>query len=211
MSTNISYAITVCNEYQELQDLMSVLLKNIDLNIDEIVVLHDISKNDNRIIEFCNNHQNYGNIRYINDTFDNHFANWKNKFKNICSKDYIFQIDADEIPNEFLLQNIKTVLFSNPAIELYWVPRENYVTGITEEHINKWSWQKDSLNRINFPDYQARLFKNLSHIQWKNPVHEIIVGTIAQGTLPAETRFSLYHNKTIEKQELQNSFYNTIA
>ena len=39
----ISYAITVCNEYIELNNLLTHLLKNIDLSIDEIVVLHDIT------------------------------------------------------------------------------------------------------------------------------------------------------------------------
>jgi hypothetical protein len=207
---NISYAITVCNEYEELQKLINYLLSYINLSDDEIVVLCDISKTDERIIQFCNNHQDYNNIKLYTDNFDNHFANWKNKFKTLCSKEYIFQIDADEIPNEFLLNNIKTVLFSNPSIELYWVPRENYVAGITDEHIKKWSWKTDSLGRINFPDYQARLFKNTPNIRWQNPVHEIIVGAVAQATLPAEPKFCLLHNKNIDKQEKQNSLYDTI-
>jgi hypothetical protein len=207
---NISYAITVCNEYEELQKLINHLLSYINLSDDEIVVLCDMSKTDERIVQFCNNHQDYNNIKLYTDSFDNHFANWKNKFKTLCSKDYIFQIDADEIPNEFLLNNIKTVLFSNPSIELYWVPRENYVAGITDEHIKKWSWKTDNLGRINFPDYQARLFKNTPNIRWQNPVHEIIVGAVAQATLPAEPKFCLLHNKNIDKQEKQNSLYDTI-
>jgi len=207
---NISYAITVCNEYEELQKLINHLLSHINLSDDEIVVLCDTSNTDERIIQFCNNHQDYNNIKFYIDSFDKHFANWKNKFKTLCSKEYIFQIDADEIPNEFLLNNIKTVLFSNPSIELYWIPRENYVAGITDEHIKKWSWKTDSLGRINFPDYQARLFKNAPNIQWQNPVHEIIIGAIAQATLPAEPKFCLLHNKHIDKQEKQNSLYETI-
>jgi len=208
---NISYAITVCDEYEELQRLINHLLSHINLVDDEIVVLCDISKTDNRIIQFCSSHQDYKNIKFYTDNFDKHFSNWKNKFKTLCSKEYIFQIDADEIPNKFLLNNIKTILFSNPSIELYWIPRENYVAGITDEHIKKWSWQTDPLGRINFPDYQARLFKNAPNIKWQNPVHEIIVGAIAQATLPAEPRFCLLHNKSIDKQEKQNQLYNTIS
>jgi hypothetical protein len=207
---NISYAITVCNEYDEFVKLLNHILKYVDLTQDEIVVLHDKTNTDPRILEFSNSHINYNNIKFISDTFNKHFADWKNKFKTLCSKEYIFQIDADEIPNEFLLQNIKTVLFSNPGIELYWVPRENYVAGITDEHIKRWSWKVDNLGRINFPDYQARLFKNLPNVKWQNPVHEIIVGAVAQATLPSEPRFCLLHNKTINKQEQQNSLYDTI-
>ena len=207
---NISYAVTVCNEYDEFVRLINHLLQHLDLSSDEIVVLHDSSKSDPRIIEFCQSHDIYGNIKFYSEIFDRHFANWKNKFKTLCSKEYIFQIDADEIPSELLLNNIKTVLFSNPSIELYWVPRENYVAGITDEHIKKWSWKVDDLGRINFPDYQARLFKNSPNVVWQNPVHEIIVGATAQGTLPPESRFCLLHNKTIDKQEKQNSLYDTI-
>ena len=207
---NISYAITVCNEYDEFVRLINHLLNYVDLSKDEIVVLHDKSRSDDRIIEFVRNHVNYHNIKFTSDTFDNHFADWKNKFKTLCSKEYIFQVDADEIPNEFLLQNIKTILFSNPQIELYWIPRENYVAGITNEHIEKWSWNLDQLGRINFPDYQARLFKNVQYIKWQNPVHEIIVGTTAQATLPAEPRFCLLHQKDILRQESQNQLYSTI-
>lgn len=207
---SISYAITVCDEYDEFVRLINHLLNHINQSEDEIVVLHDESKSDDRILEFVNSHANYKNIKFVSDKFDKHFANWKNKFKTLCSKEYIFQIDADEIPNEFLLQNIKTVLFSNPGIELYWIPRENYVDGITDEHIKKWSWKIDNLGRINFPDYQARLFKNFSNVRWQNAVHEIMVGAVAQATLPAEPRFSLLHNKTINKQEKQNTLYDTI-
>ena len=206
---SISYAITVCNEYNEFVNLINHLLQYINMSEDEIVVLHDESKSDDRIIEFAQSHSNYHNIKFITDKFDKHFANWKNKFKNLCSKEYVFQIDADEIPNQFLLENIKTILFSNPGIELYWIPRENYVNGITEQHIKEWSWTIDDLGRINFPDYQARLFKNNPNIKWQNPVHEIIVGAVSQATLPAESRFSLLHNKTIDKQEKQNTLYST--
>lgn len=207
---NISYAITVCDEYLELEKLISHLLKLIDLDKDEIVVLCDITKTNDQIKQFCNNHVNYGNIKYFEDSFTNHFSDWKNKLKNLCSKNYIFQIDADEIPNSFLIQNIHSIIDQNSSIELFWIPRENFVTGITSDHIKKWNWNLDSLNRINFPDYQARLFKNLPHIMWQNKVHEIIIGCTAQASLPQDPRFCLLHEKTISKQENQNLYYETI-
>lgn len=207
----ISYAITVCNEFDELQSLIGLLLTHIDIKQHEIVVLGDSPKLDHRIVSYCNDHQNYGNLKFIADTFGGHFAEWKNKFKTLCSGDYIFQIDADEIPSEFLIKNIDQILESNPAIELFWIPRENYVDGLTEKHVAQWKWRLDSLNRINFPDYQARLFKNLPHIHWQNKVHEIIAGCQAQASLPAEPRFCLIHHKHISKQEKQNSYYETLS
>lgn len=207
----ISYAVTVCNELDELQKLLEHMLKYVDLNKDEIVVFCDNSKTTPELLSFCNTLSANGTIKFYQDTFDNHFANWKNKLKNLCYGEYIFQIDADEIPNSFLLQNIEAVLEQNNNLELIWVPRENYVAGLTQDHIIKWSWQVDTLNRINFPDYQARILKNVPHVIWQNQVHEIIVGAIAQGTLPPEPRFCLLHEKTIQKQEKQNNFYEQLS
>lgn len=206
----ISYAITVCDEFTELQNLINCLLNKIDLSRHEIVVLCDLTKTTDTIIEYCNSHQNYRNIKFFTDNFAGHFSEWKNKLKSLCSGDYIFQIDADETPSNFLLDNLETILQENSSIELFWIPRENYVRGLTEEHITKWKWNLDSLNRINFPDYQARLFKNLPHIHWQNKVHEIIVGCTAQATLPAEAKFCLIHSKDINRQEKQNDFYNIL-
>ena len=204
----MSYAITVCNEFIEIQKLISHLLENIDLSVDEIIVLCDISKPDSRVIEFCEKQDK--NIKFYTDVFDNHFANWKNKLKNMCSKEYIFQIDADEIPNPFLLKNIKKIISENKGIELFWIPRENYVANLTSEHIIEWGWQVDHLHRINFPDYQARLFKNYPHIMWKNNVHEIIIGSNSQALIPADPKLCLLHEKTIDKQDKQNNYYNTL-
>lgn len=206
----ISYAVTVCNEFYEFKNLINQLLKYVDLSLNEIVILCDISKSNDDVLDYGKKLEEKQNIKFITDTFNNHFSEWKNKFKTLCSKDYIFQIDADELPSIFLLQNIETILYSNPSIELFWIPRENYVSGLTDEHIKKWKWRLDQLNRINFPDYQARLFKNLPNIYWKNKVHEIVVGCQAQASLPAEPRFCLIHNKNIIKQELQNNYYETL-
>jgi len=206
----ISYCITVCDEDKEIQNLMTVMLENIDLNEDEIIILCDTKKTNDEVIRVCTEYSQKNGVVFIQDEFDNHFANWKNKFKEHASGDYIFQIDADEVPSSYLIKIIKEFILHNHNIELFWVPRENYVDGITEEHIIKWNMRVDQKERINFPDYQARLFKNLPYIKWKNKVHEIIVGTKKQAAIPAETKFCLLHEKTIERQEKQNNYYETL-
>ena len=45
------------------------------------------------------------------------------------SGDYIFHIDADEIPNEVLLKQLPQILEINDT-DLVWVPRINIVNGI---------------------------------------------------------------------------------
>lgn len=63
---------------------------------------------------------------------------------------------------------------------------------------------------INLPDYQMRICKNIPEIKWVNKVHERIEGAKIFTQLPAEEQFCLYHPKTIERQEKQNNYYETL-
>jgi glycosyltransferase involved in cell wall biosynthesis len=128
----------------------------------------------------------------------------------MCSGDYIINIDADELPNKWLIENIKEILEANPTIDLYWVPRVNTVEGITQEHIDKWRWNVSEKGWVNFPDYQGRIWRNRPNILWKNKVHEVLVGYKEHTYLPDEEQFAFYHPKDIGRQEKQNEFYDTI-
>ena len=68
----------------------------------------------------------------------------------------------------------------------------------------------DDDGRVNFPDYQCRIFKNVKRIKWKNKVHEVLTGFKTQAHLPANDEFCLIHIKDIERQEKQNALYNTL-
>ena len=121
----------------------------------------------------------------------------------------VFHFDADEYPNDILLQQIKPILESN-EVDLIWVPRVNTVDGITEQHIQQWRWRVSDKGWVNYPDYQSRIFKNSSEIRWKSKVHERIHGAQTYAHLPPHEELSLYHPKTIDKQEKQNKFYETL-
>ena len=124
-----------------------------------------------------------------------------------CNGDWIVNIDADEIPNEFLMKNIKGLIEANPEVELYWVPRVNTVEGLTQEHINAWGWRVNEQGWVNWPDPQQRIYKNTEEIKWVRPVHERLVGAKKDAFLPLEEQWALYHHKDIEKQEKQNEKY----
>jgi hypothetical protein len=205
----ISYAITVCDESTEIQRLISFLLefKRVE---DEIVVLFDESKNSTAVEDYLRSHSVNGEFSWHKGKFEGHFADWKNKLNSLCSGDYIFQIDADEVPHKYLIESLPEILESNPEVEVYVVPRVNTVEGLTQEHIQKWRWNVNEDGWVNFPDYQWRLYKNASDIKWKNKVHEVIEGYKTVAQLPAYEDLSLYHPKTIEKQEKQNNYYNTL-
>ena len=206
----ISYAIPVCNEIIEITKLLNFLETRISKE-DEIIVLFDINNGSPSVEQFLR-------AKSVNPTFfqwypyhfDGHFANMKNHLKSLCEGDWIFQIDADELPHEFLISNIKELLKLNTNTEMLLVPRVNTVDGLTQEHINKWRWNVNEKGWVNWPDYQTRIIQNNPKIKWQNKVHEQIVGISTKGALPMEEEWCLYHPKDIKKQEAQNNFYNTI-
>ena len=205
----ISYAITVCNEFVEIQNLLPFLLKH-KRHEDEIVVLYD-SKNGSKSIEqFLRAKSINSEFSWHKGEFNGHFANWKNKLTNFCKGDYIFQIDADEMVTLEGLALIPQIIENNPQVEVYRVPRINTVEGLTPEHIQKWGWRVDKKGWVNFPDLQWRIYKNNPKIKWKNKVHEILEGYDRYSELPHNEELCLIHKKTIEKQEKQNNYYNTL-
>jgi glycosyltransferase involved in cell wall biosynthesis len=199
----VSYAITACNEHEELERLLLLL----DLHIqeeDEIVVQLDTSATDEvrKVLE------NFA-IKVIEFPLNNDFASFKNNLSQHCDRDYIFQIDADEFPQVELLLNLPSILETNFDTDVFLVPRINTVEDLTPEHIQKWGWKVEN-GRVNFPDYQWRIWKNNGKITWKNKVHEVLQGYNSLTDFPPIDELCLVHPKTITRQEKQNEYYNTI-
>jgi len=205
----ISYAITVCNEFVEIQKLIPFLLKHKRYE-DEIVVLYD-SKNGSKSIEtFLRAKSINGEFSWHKGEFDGHFADWKNKLTLFCNGDWIFQIDADEMPHKDLIEYLPEIILSNPENEVIRVPRVNTVFGLTEEYVRQWGWNINDKGWVNWPDFQWRIWKNHPKIKWVNKVHEVLEGYSTYSNLHEDERFALYHPKDIEKQVKQNNFYNTL-
>jgi hypothetical protein len=200
----ISYAVTAFNEIDEIQKLIPQLLE-FKRSQDEVVVLYD----NNGTKEVFDYLQSIKGIKLVWDNFNGHFADWKNKLNFLCSGDFIFQIDADELLSEEMFESLPLILESNPEVDLYYVPRINTVSGHTQEHIQRWGWRVEN-GKVNYPDYQTRIYRNVPYIKWKNKVHEVIEGHKQYTALPAVDELSLIHPKTIEKQEKQNDYYNTL-
>jgi hypothetical protein len=207
---NVTYAITVCNEINEITKLVNFLHPRIQSE-DEILIQYDEGGVTEDVM---------GYLRIINDLHDNvnvigfplnkDFASYKNNLKNHAKGIFIFQIDADELPNEYLITNMHDLLEANKDIDLFFVPRVNTVEGLTPEHIKKWRWNVNERGWVNWPDVQTRLYRRTSEIEWDGKVHERIKGYNTMTYLPLEEDFALYHPKDIERQEKQNELYETI-
>ena len=208
MST-ISFAITAHNEHVELERLLDQLASIIKPE-DEIMVQLDSTATP----EVKKVAEKYGighNFEYhrIFSSLNGDFATFKNNLKDHCTRDWVFFIDADEYLSEGLVENIHSILNMNHGlVDLIAVPRINTVEGLTRDHIDKWRWFVDDNGWVNYPDYQTRICANKPEINWVNKVHERLSGWKTIANLPSG--YDLMHPKTIERQEKQNNFYNTL-
>ncbi len=203
----ISYGLTVCNEAQELLHLIEFLYPIID-NEDEIVVVYDQNRVTEQVLKILEDHKEQ--VTYYPFDFQQNFLENKNYMNSQCSGDYIFQIDADEIPSLVLVKNLKTILKSNP-VDVLAVPRKNLVAGLTQDHISKWNWNVNNKGWVNWPDQQKRIYKNDPAIAWRgHQVHGMVTGYKTIAALPLEEHFSIIHNKEVTRQERQNERYHKI-
>ena len=201
----ISYSMLVHNETDTLEKLLEFLVK-FKQPQDEIVVLDDYSTEEKTkaILDYYSSAE--GVVLDQRNLFHD-FASQKNYLKNMCSGDYSFNLDADEMVSHWFMKDIHEILESN-EVDLIYVPRINTVDGITEEHCRMYGYQVNEKGWINYPDWQGRIFRNRPNIRWEKPVHEQIVGFQTYAHLPMEQKYSIVHPKTIERQVEQNRFYN---
>ena len=207
---NVTYAITVCSELTEITQLINFLHPRLKSE-DEILIQYDTDSATNQVKDYLTIlTQMHENIRVIAFPLNKDFAAYKNNLKNHANGMFIFQIDADEMPSEYLVDNLEFFLESNKEVDLFFIPRINTVEGLTDAHIKKWGWKVNELGWVNFPDYQTRLYRRTSEIEWQGKVHERIIGYNTLSVLPQDEEYCLYHHKQIARQETQNELYDTI-
>jgi glycosyltransferase involved in cell wall biosynthesis len=205
---SISYAITACNEHVELERLLDQL--NASISSEDEIMLQLDNTATNEVKEIASKYNVGSRYEYhrIYYPLNGDFASFKNNLKKHCTRDYIFQIDADEYLSDQLIEWLPTILTANDQVEMFSVPRINTVEGLTEQHIKQWGWNVSKGGWVNYPDYQNRILKNKPGIYWVNKVHEKIVGAMTTAEIPYG--LDLIHPKTIERQEKQNNYYNTL-
>ena len=193
----ITYSIQVCNESRELFSLLNFLVKTIDY-IDNIhVVVDSLHKTEK--------------VQKVLDHFKSHITVFERPFdtfyKNACyhtevaTGDYIFGIDADEMPQELLIKSIKQVI-STTGSEVIFIPRINIQPGITQEFLHTCKQFKvNEMNWINWPDFQGRVYKRVDHITWSDQIHTKLTGTDKVIGLNPIPQLALWHIKSMEKQQ----------
>tara|TARA_Y100000031_G_scaffold148235_1_gene184200 strand:+ start:176 stop:832 length:657 start_codon:yes stop_codon:yes gene_type:complete len=205
----VSYGITVHNEASELNKLLELLIHKTQEE-DEIVICVDGDDEAVRfeLDSFTQKYFDKKTIKVYQRSLNKDFSAQKNSVIENSSGDYIFHIDADEYPHEILLKQLSQIIEMNDGIDLIWIPRVNTIEGMEQHHIQKWGWRVSDKGWVNYPDYQARVFRRDENIRWTRPLHEYISGCKTYAHLPPHEELSLYHPKSIQKQEQQNLFYN---
>jgi len=142
----LSYLVTCHNETDSLEKLLNTLISNRKKQ-HEIVLLDDYSDNQ-KTLEIIQKYKK--NINFYQHKLNKNYGAHKNYGIELCKGEWIFQLDADEIPTDGLIENIDLIIESNNNNEVLWLPRLNYFHGVTQQDINMWGWQcstfKDLIN-----------------------------------------------------------------
>jgi glycosyltransferase involved in cell wall biosynthesis len=124
---------------------------------DEVIICDSFSTD--RTLEIARKH----NVRIIQHEYINS-ASQKNWAVTQTSHDWVFIIDADELPEPALLQEIDSFLSDIPkGVELAFIPRKNKF------------WGELPGNGVNYPDYQSRLFNKRFGKYQEKEVHAQVV------------------------------------
>lgn len=207
-SPTISYATTVCNEHEELHRLLIQLVSIVGPD-DEIVIQGDQGKVSDQVVSVLHKYRKNAQVKYVEYPLRKNFAQYKNNLFKECTKDYIVNIDADEMLASPLAESLRSVLAENSDIDMFRLPRINIVSGLTKEWIHKWNWNVNSQGWVNFPDYQCRIIRNGLGIKWTHVVHEVLVGFKTTADFPDDPDYALIHVKELDRQIKQNEFYST--
>jgi len=202
----LSYAITVCNEHRELDNLLYFLTENKDAE-DEINVLLDAGKATDKVRSVL---KKYEGIEINEKEFDGNFADHRNYHASVCSGDYIFVIDADEMPQIGLIENVKNVLSETDA-DIMGVPRINICPGYTQKWLDKHNFKVNECGWINWPDFQGRIYRNVPSIKWEKGLHERLVGSEKVLMFQPNPYLALWHIKSIQRQDKQDEFYGNMV
>lgn len=192
----LTYTIQVCNESRELFSLLNFLIKVKD-DEDNIHVVVDSLHTTDRVKMVLDNFSD--KITVFERPFDNFYDNAMFHNKQ-ATGDYIFGIDADEMPQEGLIKGLKKLL-SEGEIDILFIPRINIHPGSTKEFSEKMGFNINRCGWINWPDYQGRVYKNSPEITWTNELHTKLTGSDKVNALGAEPELALWHIKSVEKQE----------
>tara|TARA_B100000497_G_C7692837_1_gene421831 strand:+ start:2633 stop:3358 length:726 start_codon:yes stop_codon:yes gene_type:complete len=233
----VSFGIPVCNEHEELDILLTQLNASVH-RTDQIVVQFDKGNTTDEVAGVCQAFEEVVKCEFLVVEFplNGDFAAFKNNLKSKCTKNFIFQIDADEyLGVELLGDGLQYLLqqAEEDGIDAFYISRINCVQGLTDEYVISQNWNVSHIEFpvakpydnvvVNFPDRQGRLLRNSPYIKWQGNVHERLVGLKSFTSIPIQTigfdksridpdnqAYCLIHLKELDRQKRQNEMYDKL-
>lgn len=192
----LTYTIQVCNESRELYSLLNFLIKVIDEEDEINVVVDSLHKTDkvSKVIEHFKD-----KISVFERPFDTFYKNGS-YHNSIATGDYIFGIDADEMPQESLIKMVKNIIKETKA-DIISVPRINIHPDITQDEAISFGFNVNEVGFINWPDYQSRIFKKCDNIHWTDELHTKLTGSDNRAFIKPIPSYALWHIKSMDKQK----------
>ncbi len=184
----VAAAIITFNEERNIERCITGLLEYVD----EIVVMDSFS--DDKTKKICNQ---YG-VRFVENKWQG-YAQTKNKLNDLIDADYIFSIDADEVPDRILQEQILKIK-SDSKEHIYIL---NRYTNYCGTWIKYCGW---------YPEYKARIFPK-NKAEWEGEfVHENLKydKSLEVITLEGHLEHYSYYTK-IEHQERANKYALLVA
>jgi|TARA_B110000211_G_scaffold198426_1_gene228317 hypothetical protein len=191
----LTYSIQVCNESRELFSLLHLLTRVID-DEDYIDVIVD-SNNTTEKVDLVLKHFE-DRITVHRRPFDTFSKNCQFHIE-VAKGDYVFHIDADELPQESLIKIVKHVI-EETGSEIIAVPRINIHPDITESEAEEFGFDINEVGFINWPDYQLRIHKNCDYIKWTDELHTKLTGSEKMSGIKAVPSLAMWHIKSMDKQ-----------
>ncbi|MFA4954422.1 MAG: glycosyltransferase family 2 protein [Patescibacteria group bacterium] len=179
---SISLCMIVLNE----EKFLKRVLANVSPYVDEIVVVDGGSTD--KSLHIAKSFK----ARVIRAAWKENFAAQRNISLKHAKKDWILVIDADEVYEKKLLQELQSLALNNIGIDAFAFPRKNYLDGkLTSQ----------------YPDRQTRFFKRDKRIRYARPLHEMVVGF---RRIASPMDLHIIHRKTSRRQAAQNAHYKII-
>lgn len=198
----VSYAVCVCDELTEIENLLYILDESV--LCDEIRVLVDTTKATDEIFSILYKYK----VHIHQRPFDGNFGEHKNYLNSQCTGEYIFNVDADEIPSYQLICGLYNIV--NSDADIAFVPRVNILQGASFEFLNKCNFNLNKNGFINWPDYQGRMYKNSQDIKWSGNLHERLTGIQNVIKIQDDPNLSLWHVKSVQRMKKQDEYYKSL-
>lgn len=203
---SFSFLISVHNEPAiNIINIIKSITTQFNPDRDEIVIVDDYSTNED-----TNNILNYyqtidlSYMRVCKHHLNNDYSLHRNYMISQCTKHYIFNLNASEYMTAKQIRDICDIVRWNLIVELFWIPRINIYSKDNQDNILQYAqdnyiiaeWtDNNKYVKINWPDFQGRVFKNLQHIKWYGKIHPYIAGARITCNLPLEEKYAILHDK----------------